>query len=72
MYEKTGVIINRVPDKNVVKHMDLGGLDVLSVIESDSRLAQCDIMGGNVFELPDDSLIVEGAREALKNIGIIE
>lgn len=71
MYDRVGVIANRIPDANVVKLMDIGGLELLSAIESDTTLAQCDITGGNVFNLPDNSRIVEGARQALKKISIL-
>lgn len=33
MYEKAGVIVNRIPDKKVIELMDISGLPLLSVIE---------------------------------------
>ena len=51
--------------------MDIGGLELLSVIQSDSKLAQADVLGENVFNLPDDAIIVEGAKKALVNMGIL-
>ena len=71
MYEQAGVIINRVPDESVVQYMDLGDLPVLSVIPSDSSLAEFDLKGENVFYLSDDAAIVRGAREALKKLEIL-
>ena len=71
MYEQAGVIINRVPDEAVVQYMDLGDLPVLSVIPSDSSLAEFDLKGENVFYLSDDAAIVRGAREALKKLEIL-
>ena len=35
MYEKAGVIVNRIPDKKVIELMDISGLPLLSVIEND-------------------------------------
>ena len=71
MYDRIGVIANRIPDMEVVKLMDIGGLELLSVIQSDSKLAQADVLGENVFNLPDDAIIVEGAKKALVNMGIL-
>ena len=71
MYDRIGVIANRIPDMEVAKLMDIGGLELLSVIQSDSKLAQADVLGENVFNLPNDSIIVEGAKKALVNMGIL-
>lgn len=71
MYDRIGVIANRIPDMEVAKLMDIGGLELLSVIQSDSKLAQADVLGENVFNLPDDAIIVEGAKKALVNMGIL-
>ena len=68
MYEKVGVILNRIPDESVIQHMDLGGLDVLSCIGTDSQLSTFDITGQNVFYLPEDSAMVQGAAEALDKL----
>ena len=71
MYEKVGVIANRLPDNSVTEYMNLGDLEIVSVISNDDKLAKYDIMGQNIFELPDDCEIVKGAETALKNIKII-
>jgi len=71
MYEKLGVIANRVPSKEIVSQMALGDLPLLSAITSDENLAMCDMRGENVFFLDDNSKIVEGTKEALKKIGIL-
>lgn len=71
MYEKAGVIANRLPQESVKEYMDLGGLSCLAYIPSDSALAEFDLKGENVFYLPEDAAIVRGVREALENIGIL-
>lgn len=71
MYDRIGVIANRLPDLQVKDYMDLGDLPVLSYILSDSTLAEFDLKGESVFYLDDDAAIVRGAREALQKIGII-
>lgn len=68
MYEKVGVILNRIPDESVVRHMDLGRLDVLSCIGTDGQLSTFDITGQNVFYLPEDSAMVQGVTEALDKL----
>ena len=70
MYEKTGVIANRLPNEEIVKDMDLGELELLSVIESDSELARYDVLGDNIFYLPKDAPIVSGTIKALEKMEI--
>ena len=71
MYEKIGVIANRLPDTEVTGLMDLGGLPLLAAIEADNRLAAYDVKGENIFFLPGDAKIVQGTRQALQAIGIL-
>ena len=72
MYEKTGIIVNRVPGEAVRELVDTGELPVLSYIKSDDQLAKFDLLGQNVFFLPDDAEIVQGTEEALAALGIVE
>ena len=72
MYEKVGVIANRLPDLGVKEYMDLGDIPILSYILSDASLAEFDLKGENVFYLDDEAPIVKGAKEALTKIGIIK
>lgn len=71
MYEKIGVIINRLPDESVIPYINTNGIPVLSYIQNDSNLAVFDIEGKNIITLPDDSNIVKGVKEALEKIDII-
>lgn len=71
MYEKIGVIANRLPDQGVTDLMDLGELPLLAAIESDDQLAAYDVKGENIFYLPREAKIVEGAGEALREMGIL-
>ena len=71
MYEKIGVIINRLPDESVIPYINTNGIPVLSYIQNDSNLAVFDIKGKNITTLPDDSNIVKGVKEALEKIDII-
>lgn len=71
MYEKIGVIINRLPDESVIPYINTNAIPVLSYIQNDSNLAVFDIEGKNITTLPDDSNIVKGVKEALEKIDII-
>lgn len=71
MYEKIGVIINRLPDESVIPYINTNDITVLSYIQNDSNLAVFDIEGKNITTLPDDSNIVKGVKEALEKIDII-
>ena len=72
MYDAVGAIINRIPGWDVKQHIDTGDIPVLAYIASDERLATCDIKGENIMLLPDNALIVQGAREALTKLNILK
>lgn len=78
MYERVGVIANRIPSENgvvpesVKEIMDTRDIPVLSYIPSDTALAEFDLKGENVFYLPADAAIVQGVEQALTGIGILE
>ncbi len=71
MYKKIGAIVNRIPDKSVIDYLDTGDIPVLSYIENDKNLAIYDIKGQNIIGLPSDSGVVEGAKKALCELGIL-
>jgi CO dehydrogenase maturation factor len=71
MYDKIGVIANRLPSPEVMAYMDLGDLPLLASIPADSALAEFDLKGENVFYLQEDAAIVKGAKEALTRLGIL-
>ena len=70
MYEKIGVIANRLPSREVCDILDIGDLPLLAGIEADTRLAQADLTGQSVLELPGDTPVVQGAAQALHQIGV--
>ncbi len=63
---------NRLPSPEVKDLIDTGDLPVLAYIPSDASLAEFDLKGENVFYLPSDAAIVQGVRQALREIGLIE
>lgn len=71
MYEKVGVIANRILSDKAKELLDIGQLELLSCIPADAKLSEFDIMGENVFYLPEDAAVVQGAKEALTKIGLL-
>jgi len=71
MYDKVGVIANRLASTEIIDKMNLGDLQVAAGILSDSNLQEFDLLGKNVFFLPEDASIVEGTKQALKALDII-
>jgi CO dehydrogenase maturation factor len=71
MYEKAGAVINRIVDESIKEYIDTGDIPVLAYIASDANLAAFDLTGRDVFDIPEDSPIVIGARQALEAMEII-
>ena len=71
MYEKLGLIANRLPSLETGKLLERGDLPVLACIPADGTLAEFDLKGENVFYLPTDAAIVQGTAEALQKMGLI-
>lgn len=71
MYEKLGLIANRLPSLETGKLLEMGDLPVLACIPADGTLAEFDLKGENVFYLPTDAAIVPGTAEALQKMGLI-
>ena len=68
MYERVGVIMNRIPDESVRQYMDMGELEILSCIGGDGQLVAFDITGQNVLNLPKESVMVQGVESALDKL----
>lgn len=71
MYKKVGAIVNRIPDECVMPHIDIRDIPVLSWIATDPDLLIYDIEGKTVTDLPDDSRVVAGTRQALMKMEIL-
>ena len=69
MYDEIGAIINRAP-KPELAPTEVAGAPVLAVIEPDDSQTQNDIVGESVFELPEDSVLLLGAKTALTKMHI--
>ena len=70
MFDKAGLIVNRMPDMSLVDRLDTGNLELLTCIPDDREMVLSDMNGASVFELPDDAPVVLGAKEALQKLGI--
>ena len=71
MYDKIGVVVNRVPSEEVLKFMDLGDIPLLGWIPADANLTECDLKGTSVLDIANDTAIVTGLRNALNKLGIL-
>ena len=71
MAERAGVIINRVPQSVTLSETDTDGIEILSLIPDDSQMALNDIKGESVYNLDENSLIYQGAKEALEKLELL-
>lgn len=72
MYDKAGVIINRIHDESLASKLDLGSLNLLATIGEDKDIQEFDISGKSILDLPTTSNLYKGTYKALKEMGIIE
>ena len=52
-------------------YIQIPGVEILAFIAADDTHAANDIQGKSVFELPQDSQVLYGVREALRKIEIL-
>lgn len=71
MYDKIGAIVNRMADDSLKEYIDTNGIEVLSYITDDKNLSMFDIQGKNIFNLPQESNVVKGVKEALERIEVL-
>ncbi len=71
MYDRCGAIINRVTDPALIPYIHIDNTELLATIPADTAHAANDIQGKTVFELPADSPVMTGAKEALEKLDIL-
>ncbi len=71
MFDKAGLIINRMPDMSLLDRLDFGGLELLACIPDDREMVMNDLNGESVFCLPESSGIYQGCQTALVKLGIM-
>ena len=69
--DKVGAVLNRVLLPERITETEIGGVPLIAVIPPDPAHAENDIEGKSVFDLPDDSTILAGAREILTKMEIL-
>ena len=68
---RCGAVRNRVPDTDAARRLSLGELPLLAVIGEDDAQTEFGILGKTVFDLPETSPVLAGARRALAALDII-
>ena len=71
MYDRCGAVVNRVTDPALLPYVHINGTERLATVGSDAHHAANDIQGLSVFDLPENSPILLGAREALTKLEIL-
>ena len=69
--DKVGAVLNRVLLPERITETEIGGVPLIAVIPPDPAHAENDIEGKSVFDLPDDSVILAGARQILTKMEIL-
>ena len=72
MYEKTGAIINRVKNENVLSYIDTGDIDILGILLENDELMITDMKGESLMTLSENSRIIAQLSDALRKINIIQ
>lgn len=69
--DKVGAVLNRVLLPERITETEIGCVPLIAVIPPDPAHAENDIEGKSVFDLPDDSVILTGARQILTKMEIL-
>ena len=70
MYDEIGLIVNRALFPERIETDEIEGVPIVSVIPQDDAMTENDVEGKNIFELPQETGILKGADEALRNLKI--
>ena len=71
VYDKIGAIVNRMTNPELAELITVPGVDIVARIPADNAFAANDIKGQSVLSLPEDSLMLNGVKEALQKIEIL-
>ena len=71
VYDKIGAIVNRMTNPELAELITVPGVDIVARIPADNAFAANDIKGQSVLRLPEDSLMLNGVKEALRKIEIL-
>ncbi len=65
MYQKIGVVINRLKDDAMKQYINTGDIPILAYIKEDDSLQFADVRGESVLDLKNDSNLVIGVQQLL-------
>lgn len=68
MFEKSGLIVNRMPDMSMADKLDTGDLELLACIPDDKNMSMNDMLGNSVFTLDENTEVVKGLKKALEKL----
>jgi len=71
MFEKAGLIVNRMPDVSLAEHLQTDKLSVLTCIPDDRQMTLSDMQGNSVFCLSEGVTVLKGVETALRKLSII-
>lgn len=71
MFQKAGLIVNRIPDVGLQPKLDCGELELLSCIPDDRQMSMSDMLGESVFTICEDAPVLKGTKEALAKLNLI-
>ena len=71
MYDEYGVIVNRLPAAVNEEQLGIERGKLLAVIPDDPAQSKNDMLGDSIFTLPADSLLMQGAENALGKLGVV-
>ena len=71
VYDKIGAIVKPYDKSRACRAHHCASVDIVARIPADNAFAANDIKGQSVLRLPEDSLMLNGVKEALRKIEIL-
>ena len=71
MYQRAGVIINRMKSKEMEQLVDLGDLELLGFIPEDDSLAMADIEVESLLQLAEENQALVALKKALIKMEVL-
>jgi len=71
MFEKAGLVVNRMPDVELSEYIRAGELELLACIGDDREMTLCDMQGNSIFSLDENVPVLQGLKTALEKLDLI-
>ncbi len=71
MFEKEGLILNRISESVNVNNLDLDGLNLLTIIPENKDMMLIDVKGESIFTLSSNNSMYLNAKKALEKLDIL-